>query len=339
MIITRTPFRVTLGGGGTDLPSYYSRFGGFIFSFALDKYMFIYVNRPVVDDLIRIKYSHSETVSSLNEVQHDIARVCLEKMGIKKSVEITSMADIPAGSGLGSSSCYTVGLLNALHALKRDYVSLQELAEESCEIEMVTLNKPMGKQDQYLATFGGFSVLEIAKDGKVLVNKADVSYSTIGELKRNLLMFYTGKQRVNKKILGLQDKATQRSEKAVLDSLHYIKESSYKILEIVETGNISKLGLMFDEHWQYKKKLAKGISNSKFDQIYDLAKENGALGGKISGAGGGGFFTFYCEEKQDQLRSAMQKTGLMEMQYDIDFEGTKTLANFMDYRSTDIYNS
>ncbi len=339
MIITRTPFRVTLGGGGTDLPSYYSRFGGFIFSFALDKYMFIYVNRPVVDDLIRIKYSHSETVSCLKEVQHDIARVCLEKMGIKKSVEITSMADIPAGSGLGSSSCYTVGLLNALHALKRDYVSLQELAEEACEIEMVTLNKPMGKQDQYLATFGGFSVLEIAKDGKVLVNKADVSYSTIGELKRNLLMFYTGKQRVNKKILGLQDKATQRSEKAVLESLHYIKESSYKILEIVETGNITKLGLMFDEHWQYKKKLAKGISNPQFDRIYDLAKANGALGGKISGAGGGGFFTFYCEEKQDQLRSAMQKTGLMELQYDIDFEGTKTLANFMDYRSTDIYNS
>ena len=339
MIITRTPFRVTLGGGGTDLPSYYSRYGGFIFSFALDKYMFIYINRPVVDDLIRIKYSQSETVSRLKEVQHDIARVCLEKMGIKKGVEITSMADIPAGSGLGSSSCYTVGLLNALHALKRDYVSLQELAEEACEIEMVTLNKPMGKQDQYLATFGGFSVLEIAKDGKVLVNKADVSYSTIGDLKRNLLMFYTGKQRVNKKILGLQDKATQRSEKAVLDSLHYIKESSYKILEIVETGNITKLGLMFDEHWQYKKKLAKGISNPKFDQIYDLAKENGALGGKISGAGGGGFFTFYCEEKQNQLRSAMQKIGLMELQYDIDFEGTKTLANFMDYRSTDIYNS
>jgi len=339
MIITRTPFRVTLGGGGTDLPSYYSRFGGFIFSFALDKYMFIYVNRPVVDDLIRIKYSQSETVSDLNEVQHDIARVCLEKMNVKKGVEITSMADIPAGSGLGSSSCYTVGLLNALHALKRDYVSLQELAEEACEIEMVTLSKPMGKQDQYLATFGGFGVLEIAKDGKVSVSKADISYSTIGDLKRNLLMFYTGKQRVNKKILGAQDKATQKSEKQVLNSLHYIKESGYKILEVVETGDITRLGLMFDEHWHYKKKLAKGISNPQFDEIYDLAKENGALGGKISGAGGGGFFTFYCEEKQDQLRSVMKKSGLMELQYDIDFEGTKILANFMDYRSKDIFLS
>jgi len=337
MIITRTPFRVTLGGGGTDLPSYYSRFGGFIISMALDKYMYIYVNRPVVDDFIRLKYNQSETVSNLNEVQHDIARVCLEKMDIKKGIEITSMADIPAGSGLGSSSCYTVGLLNALHALKRDYVSLQELAEEACEIEMVKLNKPMGKQDQYLATFGGFAVLEIAEDGKVTVSMADISNSTIGELKRNLLMFYTGKQRVNKRILGSQDKATKRSEKQVLDSLHYIKESGYKILEVVETGDITKLGLMFDEHWQYKKKLATGISNPQFDKIYDLAKENGALGGKISGAGGGGFFTFYCEEKQDQLRSTMNKSGLMELQYDIDFEGTKVLANFMDYRSKDLH--
>ena len=335
MIITRTPFRVTLGGGGTDLPSYYSRFGGFIFSFALDKYMFIYVNRPVVDDLIRIKYSKSETVSKLDGVQHDIARVCLQKMDIKKGVEITSMADIPAGSGLGSSSCYTVGLLNALHALKRDYVSLKDLAEEACEIEMVTLNKPMGKQDQYLATFGCFTILKIDKDGKVSVNKADVSYSTIEDLKRNLLMFYTGELRINKKILRDQDKATKKSKKQVLDSLHYIKESGYKILEIVETGDITKLGLMFDEHWRYKKKLAKGISSPHFDKIYDLAKENGALGGKISGAGGGGFFSFYCEEKQDQLRSAMKKAGLRELHYDIDFEGTKILANFMDYRFKD----
>ena len=155
MIITRTPFRVTLGGGGTDLPSYYSKYGGFIFSFALDKYMFIYVNRPIVDDLIRIKYSESETVKNLNEVKHDIARVCMEKTGITKGLEITSMADIPAGSGLGSSSTYTVGLLNALYNMNRDYKTLQDLAEEACYIEMVKLKKPMGKQDQYLAAFGG----------------------------------------------------------------------------------------------------------------------------------------------------------------------------------------
>ena len=215
MIITRTPFRVTLGGGGTDLPSYYSKYGGFIFSFALDKYMFIYVNRPIVDDLIRIKYSKSETVASLEEVKHEIARVCMEKTGITKGLEITSMADIPAGSGLGSSSCYTIGLLNALHAMNRDYISLDALAEEACYIEMDKLKKPMGKQDQYLAAYGGFTVLDNDKSGKVKVEKVNISFNTIENLKRKLLMFYTGKQRLNKKILGEQDKSTQNNDKQV----------------------------------------------------------------------------------------------------------------------------
>ena len=331
MIITRTPFRVTLGGGGTDLPSYFSKYGGFIFSFALDKYMFIYVNRPIVDDLIRIKYSKSETVVSLKEVEHDIARSCMEKTGITEGLEITSMADIPAGSGLGSSSTYTVGLLNALHTMKRDYISLNDLAEEACYIEMEELKKPMGKQDQYLAAFGGFTVLEIARDGNVVVEKAKINYNTIDNLKQNLLLFFTGKQRSNINILASQDKSTQRREKEVLESLHYIKESGYRILEIVESGNITELGKMFDDHWQYKKKLAKGITNPDFDRIYDLAKKNGALGGKISGAGGGGFFTFYCEENQDKLRSVMKKEGMRELRFDFDFEGTKILANFMNY--------
>jgi len=336
MIITRTPFRVTLGGGGTDLPSYYSKYGGFIFSFALDKYMFIYVNRPIVDDLIRVKYSESETVSSLDQLDHEIARACMEQTGISNGLEITSMADIPAGSGLGSSSTYTVGLLNALHNMNRDYISLNELAEEACFIEMEKLQKPMGKQDQYLAAYGGFTVLEIAKNGKVIVEKANISYNTIENLKRNLLMFYTGKQRLNKEILNAQDKSTKSNEKDVIESLHYIKESGYKILDIVESGDITQLGKMFDKHWQYKKKLAKGITNPEFDKIYELAKKNGALGGKISGAGGGGFFTFYCEENQEKLRSAMTSEGLRELKFDFDFEGTKILANFMSYYPSDL---
>jgi len=331
MIITRTPFRVTLGGGGTDLPSYYSKYGGFIFSFALDKYMFIYVNRPIVDDLIRVKYSESETVSSLKELDHDIARACMEKTGITKGLEITSMADIPAGSGLGSSSTYTVGLLNALHSMNRDYISLHDLAEEACYIEMNKLKNPIGKQDQFLAAYGGFTVMEIAKNGDVEVKKANISFNTLENLKRNLLMFYTGKNRLNKNILGEQTESTQKNEKQVLDSLHYIKESGYKILEIVESGNINELGKMFDEHWHYKKKLAKGITNPDFDRIYELAKKNGAFGGKISGAGGGGFFTFYCEDNQDKLRLAMMSEGLRELKFDFDFEGTKVLANFMNY--------
>ena len=331
MIITRTPFRVTLGGGGTDLPSYYSRYGGFIFSFAIDKYMYLNVNRPVADDFIRLKYSQSEKVEKVSDLKHEIARACLEKLGISNSIEIASMADIPAGSGLGSSSCYTVGLLHALHTLKREHLSLRRLANEACKIEIDILQKPMGKQDQYLAAFGGFTVLEISKDGKVLVSHANVSNGTLEDLKSNLLIFFTGVKRINKKILGEQNRSTIQNEKKVLESLHYIKESGYKILEIVESGNITELGKMFDEHWQYKKKLAKGITNSEFDKIYDTAMKNGALGGKISGAGGGGFFLFYCEEGKHKLRSAMADMGLKEMRFDFDFEGTKILANFMTY--------
>lgn len=333
MIITRTPFRVTLGGGGTDLPTYYSSFGGFIFSFTLDKYMFININRPVADALIRIKYKESETVASLQEIKHDIARACLEKMDITHSIEVTSIADLPAGSGLGSSSCYTVGLLNALHTVKRDYISLEELAEEACEIEIDILKKPMGKQDQYLAAFGGFTVLEIARDGKVEVSRAKISDSTIDGLNRNLVLFYTGVQRINKEILGEQSKATERNKKEVLESLHYIKESGYKILDIVKSGNITDLGLMFDEHWRYKKRMAKGITNPEFDRIYEVAKKNGAIGGKITGAGGGGFFLFYCEEKKEKLKSALKRLGLREMKFDFDYEGTKVLVNLMTYNN------
>lgn len=331
MIITRTPFRVTLGGGGTDLSSYYSKNGGFIFSFTLDKYMYITIKKAFADDLIRVKYSKSETVEKLGDLEHEIARACLEKVGFSKGIEIASMADIPSGSGLGSSSTYTVGLLSGLNNLKRNFISMQDLAEEACEIEIDILKKPMGKQDQYLATYGGFLVMEIATDGKVKVSNANVSSSTLEDLKRNLLIFYTGKQRVNKKILGQQDKATRKSNTQVMESLNYIKESGYKILDIVESGNITELGLMFDEHWQYKKKMAKGISSPELDKIYDLAKKNGAIGGKISGAGGGGFYTFYCEDKQPQLRKAMTEIGLRELNYNFDFEGTKVLANFMNY--------
>ena len=276
MIITRTPFRVTLGGGGTDLSSYYSKNGGFIFSFTLDKYMYITLKKAFADDLIRVKYSKSETVEKLGDLEHEIARACLEKVGFSKGIEIASMADIPSGSGLGSSSTYTVGLLSGLNNLKRNFISMQDLAEEACEIEIDILKKPMGKQDQYLAAFGGFLVMDIQRDGFVKVSNADISINTLDDLKRNLLMFYTGAKRQTKEILDEQDKATKRSEKQVLESLHYIKESGYKILEIVETGNITELGIMFDEHWKYKKKMSKGISSPSFDRIYEVAKASGA---------------------------------------------------------------
>ena len=330
MIITRTPFRITLGGGGTDLPSYYSKYGGFIFAAGINKYMFINLNRPIVDDLVRVKYSKSETVLHRNELQHDLAKEAMLMMDIDKALEIVSMADVPAGTGLGSSSCYAVGLLNGLHTMKREYVTLQTLAEEACNLEINRLGKPIGKQDQYMAAFGGLTVLEIEKDGNVKVRKAEVPEEIIGDLNRNLLMFYTNTQRDANEILSEQSKGAREEKKTVVDNMHFIKDLGYRILEAVESGNIADIGLLFDEHWKYKKKISTKMSNPHFDKIYEIAKENGALGGKISGAGGGGFFLFYVEEKHTKFREVMKSLGLREMKYRFDFEGSKVLVNFMD---------
>ena len=326
MIITRTPFRVTLGGGGTDLPSYYSKYGGFIFAAGINKYMFINVNRPIVDDLVRVKYTKSEIVDHTNQLQHDIAKEALKMMEIEKAIEIISIADIPAGTGLGSSSCYAVGLLNALHTMKREYTSLQELAEDACDLEINKLGKPIGKQDQYMAAFGGLTVLDIEKEGTVHVRKANVSNATIDDLNRNMLMFYTLTSRSADEILSEQSKGAKEDKKNVVNSMHYIKELGYKILDALESGNLTDVGLMFDQHWQYKKRISSKMTNTHFDRIYEIAKENGALGGKISGAGGGGFFLFYVEEKRAKFREEMKKLGLREMRYRFDFEGTKVLV-------------
>lgn len=330
MIITRTPFRFTLGGGGTDLPSYYSKYGGFIFAAGINKYMFININRPIVDDFVRVKYTKSETVSHRNELQHDIAREAMRMMEIENALEIVSMADVPARTGLGSSSCYAVGLLNALHTMKREYIQLQELAEEACDLEINRLGKPIGKQDQYMAAFGGLTVLDIKKDGNVLVRTVKAEDSTIDDLNKNLLMFYTGTSRSADIILSEQSKGVKEEKKNVVESMNYIKEIGYKILEAVESGNLTDVGLLFDKHWEYKKRISSKMSNSTFDEIYEIAKRNGALGGKISGAGGGGFFLFYVEENHTNFREAMKKLGLKELRYRFDFEGTKVLINLMD---------
>ena len=329
MIITRTPFRVTLGGGGTDLPSYYTKNGGFVFAAALDKYMFINLNRPVVDDLIRVKYTKSETVTCRDELQHEIAKAALEMTDTERAIEIASMADVPAGTGLGSSSCYAVGLLNALHTMKRQHLSLHQLAEEGCRLEMEILGKPIGKQDQYMAAFGGLTVLKIAKDGTVDVSSSSASDATIDDLNRNMLMFYTNTSRSADKILTEQSKGARQEKKDVVDNMHAIKDIGYQVLEAVESGNITDVGLLFDKHWQHKKKISTRMSNPRFDEIYQTAKDNGALGGKISGAGGGGFFVFYVEEHHGAFRNKMRQMGLREMRYRFDFEGTKVLVNFM----------
>jgi D-glycero-alpha-D-manno-heptose-7-phosphate kinase len=330
MIITRTPFRITLGGGGTDLPAYYSKHGGFIFAAGINKYMFISVNRPIVDDLIRVKYSKSETVSHREEVEHEIVREAMRMMKIDNALEIVSIADVPAGTGLGSSSCYAVGLLHALHTMKRDYVALQQLAEEACDLEIKRLGKPIGKQDQYMAAFGGLTVLHIERDGTVYVRKANITGSVVDDLNRNLLMFYTNTTRSADEILREQSSGVNEQKEDIIESMHYIKEIGYQVLEAAETGNLTDIGLLFDKHWKYKKRISKKMSNPEFDKIYEIAKQNGAIGGKISGAGGGGFFLFYVEENHSKFREKMKELGLREMRYRFDFEGTKVLVNFMD---------
>lgn len=339
MIITRTPFRITLGGGGTDLPSYYSQYGGFVFSVTIDKYMYINLNTPIVDDLIRIKYSKYEECTSVDEIQHELAREALRLIEIKNSVEIQSMADIPAGTGLGSSGCYLVGLLNALHTYKSVNVSQQELAEEACFIEINVLKHPVGKQDQYTASFGGFVILNIDKNGTVKVERPPISEDIVDELESSLLVYYTHTSRSAINILKGQSKATQdkssEKHKEVVDSLHAIKEIGYKTYEAIVSGNLDEFGRLMDVHWQTKKKLSGQISNSLIDDIYQIGKENGAIGGKVLGAGGGGFIIFYCPKKnQIELSSAMTKCRLRRMRFRFDFDGSKVMVNVFNRRQS-----
>ena len=333
MIITRTPFRIPLGGGGTDLPSYYSRYGGFIFGATLDKYMYIFIHRPLVDDLIRVIYSRSERVEKVSEIQHDMVRASLEYMRVENAIQIASIADIPAGTGLGSSSAYAVGLLHGLHVLKREYVPVETLAEEACHIEIELLKKPIGKQDQYLAAFGGFLVLEIEPDGNVRARRANISDAALDQLNANILFFYTGVSRSADDILMHQSAAAGRNESAVVENLHRIKQIGREILSAIEAANLRRFGELLHQHWTAKKNLSNKVSDPRIDRLYETARDCGALGGKIMGAGGGGFFLFYIEEGHRRLREAMKKESLREMRYTFDLEGTKLLSNSFSWRN------
>jgi D-glycero-alpha-D-manno-heptose-7-phosphate kinase len=325
MIITRTPFRVTLGGGGTDLPSFYREHGGFILAAAIDKYMYLNVNTPIVDDKIRVRYTGSEMVDHVDDVQHTLAREALRHFGISTGIEIVSVADIPAGTGLGSSSSYLVGLLNALHALLQDQATPQRLAEEACHIELEVLNKPIGKQDQYMAAFGGLRALDIAPDGSVCLTRLDLDLDLLESLEHNILMFFTNEMRDATTILKKQDEATRTKDGTVVRSLREIKDIGREISDAISKGNLRRFGELLDVHWQSKKRLSKGISNPQIDAWYELAKRNGAIGGKISGAGGGGFLMLYCEENKARLREAMRAAGLRELKFRFDFEGSKVV--------------
>jgi D-glycero-alpha-D-manno-heptose-7-phosphate kinase len=331
VIVTRTPFRVTLGGGGTDLPSYYSQHGGFIFAMGLDKYMYVTVNRPTVGSKIRLHYSQSEVVDDVSELRHELAREALRAHGVRYGFEVASIADLPAGTGLGSSSCYLVGLLNALHHDRRDYVPLQALAEEACHIELDILKQPIGKQDQYMAAYGGLTVLEIAKNGSVEVRQLRPSSSDIADFVSHTHIYYTGEQRDAREVLHDQNMAMQQKDSVaherVEDSLSRIKDLGYRILDAIENANFDAWGQMLDEHWQNKKRMSKKISLARVDEIYEEVRQRfGVLGGKIIGAGGGGFLMLYCPKNRADLERFMDSHGMPRMHYTIEPEGTKVVA-------------
>lgn len=333
MIITRTPFRVTLGGGGTDLPSYYAKHGGMVFTMGIDKYMYIMVNPPIVDDKIRLHYSRSEVVDHVDELRHELAREALRHHGIEDKIEISSMADLPDGTGLGSSSAYLVGLLTALHHYQRDYVPLHELAEEACHLEIEVLGKGIGKQDQYIAVYGGMSVLEIDRDGTVETRAVELPAGSADAFVASTHLYYTGLRRAAGDVLKDQRTAmedgTETDRRAVVEeSLHAIKELGHEILAAIEEEDFDRWGRLLHQHWCHKKKMSSKISVSQVDELYDHVRDEfGVLGGKIVGAGGGGFIMLYCPGDHRRLERFMQEQGMPRLHYDLEHEGSKVIAS------------
>jgi D-glycero-alpha-D-manno-heptose-7-phosphate kinase len=325
MIITRSPLRISLGGGGTDLPSYYKEHTGFIVAAAIDKYVYITLHRTFVDELI-VKYSKMERVRTVDEIQHPIIREAMKFTQVMAPyLEIASMADIPAGTGLGSSGSFTTALLKALHAYRRQLFLPEELAEQACEIEIDRLGEPIGKQDQYIAAYGGITCFRFQQNGKVEAWPLRIDQDTLFGLEDNLLLFFTGYSRSASNILREQDTKSRDSDKDMTENLHFIKDIGRQSADALEAGDLHRFGDLMNVHWEHKKKRSSNMSNAHIDQWYDLARKNGAVGGKLIGAGGGGFLMFYADDKA-RLRKVMREAGLQEVRFRFDFEGTTVVT-------------
>ena len=324
MIITRSPLRISLGGGGTDLPSYYREHSGFLIAAAIDKYVYINVHRRFSEGFL-LKYSQLEEAAGVDEVKHPIIREALRLVNIQeRNLEITSMADIPAGTGLGSSGSFTTALLKALHALKKNLVHPAELAEQACCIELEKLGEPIGKQDQYIAAYGGITCFRFLPDGRVEAAPLKISEETLFNLEDNLLLFFTGYSRSASAILKEQDDKSRQADPAMTENLHFVKELGKQSQKALESGDLPEFARLMDVHWQRKKERSRGMSNQHINEWYDSAMANGALGGKLIGAGGGGFLMFYADDKV-KLRHVMREKGLTEVRFRFDFEGTRVL--------------
>ena len=325
MIITRSPLRISLGGGGTDLPSYYKKHTGFLIAAAIDKYVYITIHRTFVKELL-IKYSKLERVDNSAAVEHPIIREVLNELGMNgQYLEITSLADIPAGTGLGSSGSFTTALLKALYAHNNQIISTRFLAEQACLIELDRLKEPIGKQDQYIAAFGGITAFEFLPDGKVEISPVQIDKETLYNLEDNLVLFFTGYSRSASTILKEQDDKSKDNDDEMTNNLHFVKELGKKSLVALESGDLLKFGELMNVHWEHKKKRSGSMTNENINRWYELAMKNGAVGGKLIGAGGGGFLMFYTENKM-KLRHTLMNAGLEEVRFRFDFEGTKVVV-------------
>jgi len=326
MIIARSPLRITLGGGGTDLPSYYREHEGFLVSAAIDQYVYVNVMRPFSEG-IYLKYSQMEHVKQIADIKHPIIREALQIIGFKTpQVEITTLADIPAGTGLGSSGSFTTALLKALYTHRKRHLHQEELAELACHIEIDRLGEPIGKQDQYIAAVGGVTCFTFHKDDKVTALPLGNSIDTMFDLEDNLLLFFTGFSRSASGILKDQNVKSQQNDADMLNNLHYVKDLGYRSRDALVDGNTKLFGELMHEHWEHKKRRSGGMSNPKIDAWYELGMKNGAVGGKLVGAGGGGFLMFMAHDR-NKLRHAMVHAGLEEVRFKFDFEGTKVVMS------------
>jgi D-glycero-alpha-D-manno-heptose-7-phosphate kinase len=324
VLITRTPLRISIGGGGTDLPSFYREREGFVISAAINKYMFIGLNRTFTQDYL-IKYSQLERRASIDEIEHRIVRAVLERHEIDPGLEMISLADIPSGTGLGSSGSFTVGLLRAVYAFKREHVTAGALAEEAAHVEIDLLGEPVGKQDQYIAAFGGLTCFEFHRDGRVSVAPLAISQDTLHDLEERLLLFFTGYSRAAGSILSDQRTRSESGDQAMLDNLEQTKALGLRIRESLEGGRPEEFGAHMHEHWQRKRGRSAGMTNDDIDRWYAAGIANGAIGGKLVGAGTGGFLMFYASDPTS-LRAAMAEEGLQETRFSFDLDGSTVIV-------------
>lgn len=326
MIITRSPLRITLGGGGTDLQSYYQDHEGFLIAAAIDKYVYTTINRPFKQGIL-LKYSNYESVNSILEIQHPIIRETLKIFNNNHpQIEITTLADIPAGTGLGSSGSFTTALVKALYCYNKQMLHTEEIAKIACDIEINKLGEPIGKQDQYIAAFGGITCFTFCKDENVEVERLNISDDTLFDLEDNLLLFFTGFSRSAGSILKDQKEKSQSDNEDMLANLHYVKEMGYRSKRMLLEGRTADFGTLMHEHWEHKKRRSGGMSNPQIDEWYELGLKNGAAGGKLVGAGGGGFLLFYANDR-NKLRHTMKRAGLEEVRFKFDYEGTKIILS------------